>query len=77
MKKQHLSSFEVGQGTLVPCIFMRFSINFQTSSCGFFVCLFVFVLFFFDEIAFSYFSKKLIRTICFGRHSILREKNLS
>ena len=42
MKKQHLSSFVAGQGTLVPCIFMRFSINFQTSSCGFFVCLFFF-----------------------------------
>ena len=39
MKKQHLSSFVAGQGTLVPCIFMCFSINFQTSSCGFFVCL--------------------------------------
>ena len=39
MKKQHLSSFVAGQGTLVPCIFMRSSINFQTSSCGFFVWL--------------------------------------
>ena len=37
--KQHVSSFVAGQGTLVPCIFMCFSINFQTSSCGFFVCL--------------------------------------
>ena len=52
MKKQHLSSFVVGQGTLVPCIFMRFSKNFQVSSCGLFVCLFVCFLFF-DEIAFS------------------------
>ena len=40
MEKQHLSSFVAGQGTLVSCIFMRFSINFQTSSCGFFVYLF-------------------------------------
>ena len=40
--KKHLSSFVGGQGTIVPCIFMRFLINFQTSSCGFFVCLFSF-----------------------------------
>ena len=44
-----LSSFVDGQGTLVPCIFMRFSMNVQTSSCGFFVCL----VFFPDETAFS------------------------
>ena len=37
---------------LVPCVFMRFSTNFQTSSCGFFVC---FCLFSFDEIAFLVF----------------------
>ena len=48
MKKQHLSSFVAAQGTLVPCIFMCFSTNFQTSSCGFFAC---FCLFSFDEIA--------------------------
>ena len=48
MKKHHLSSFVAGQGTLVPCIFMCFSTNFQTSSCCFFVC---FCLFSFDEIA--------------------------
>ena len=30
------------QGTLVPCVFMCFSTNFQTSSCGFFVCLCLF-----------------------------------
>ena len=52
MKKQHLSSFVAGQGTLVPCVFMRFSTNFQTSSLGFFVC---FCLFSFDEIAFLVF----------------------
>ena len=27
MKKQHLSSFVAGQGTLVPCVFMCFSTN--------------------------------------------------
>ena len=59
MKKQHLSSFVAGQGTLVPCIFMRFSINFQTSSCSFFVCLF--------------FPMKL-HFLVFGRHSIVHEK---
>ena len=48
MKKEHLSSFVAGEGTLVPCIFMCFSINFQAGSCNFFVCLF----FFPDEIAF-------------------------
>ena len=52
MKKQHLSSFVAGQGTLVPCVVMCFSTNFQTSSCGFFVCFF---LFSFDEIAFLVF----------------------
>ena len=46
IKKQHLSSFVAGRGTLVSCIFMSFSINFQTSSCGRFVCFFA------DEIAF-------------------------
>ena len=54
MKKQHLSSFAAGQGTLVPCVFMCFSTNFQTSSCGFFVC---FCLFSFDEIAFLVFQE--------------------
>ena len=43
MKKQHLSSLVAGQGTLVPCAFMCFSTNFQTSSCGFFVCLVFFL----------------------------------
>ena len=52
-------------------IFMCFSINFQTSSYGFFVFLFVFP----DEIAFS--SILGIKKICFRHHSILREKNLS
>ena len=49
-------------------IFMCFSINFQTSSYGFFVFLFVFP----DEIAFS--SILRIKRICFGHHSILCEK---
>ena len=49
MKKQHLSSFVAGQGTLAPCIFMCFSTNFQTCSCVLFVC------FSFDEIAFLVF----------------------
>ena len=52
IKKQHLSFFVAGQGTLVSCIFMCFSINFQTSSCGCFVC---FCLFSFVEIAFLVF----------------------
>ena len=68
MKKQHLSSLVAGQGILVSCIFMCFSINFQTSSCDFFVFLFVFP----DEIAFS--SILRIKRICFGHHSILCEK---
>ena len=46
MKKQHLSSFVAGQDTLVPCIFMCFSIIFQTGSCGYFVCVCVCVFFF-------------------------------
>ena len=53
LKKQHLFSFLAGQGTLVPCVLIRFSSNFQASSCGFFV-LFVF---FPDEIAFSSFLR--------------------
>ena len=52
MKKQHLSSFVAGQGTLVPCVFMCCSTNFQTSCCGFYVWL---CLFSFDEIAFVVF----------------------
>ena len=36
---KRLSSSVAGQCTLVPCIFMCFSLNFQTSSCGFFICL--------------------------------------
>ena len=52
MTKKHLSSFVAGQGTLVPCVFMCFSKNFQTSSCGFFVC---FCPFSFDEISFLVF----------------------
>ena len=47
-----IMSFVAGQGTLVPCVFMCSSTNFQTSSCGFFVC---FCLFSFDEIAFLVF----------------------
>ena len=47
---------------------MCLSTNFQTNACGFFVCLF----FFPDEIAFS--SILRMRTIFFGRHSILHEK---
>ena len=43
MKKQHLSSCVAGQGTLVPCVFMCFSTNFQTNSCGFFVCFCLFL----------------------------------
>ena len=65
MKKQHLSSFIAGQGTLVPCVFMCFSTNFQTSSCGFFVR---FCLFSFDEIALN---------DLLGAPFYLREKNLS
>ena len=42
MKKQYLSSFVAGRGILLSCIFMCFSINFQTNSYGFFVCLLVF-----------------------------------
>ena len=68
----HLSSFVAGQGTLAPCIFMCFSINVQTSSYGFFVSSF----FFSDEIVFSR-PNKWIKTICFGRHSILRKKKIS
>ena len=40
MKKQYLSSFVAGRGISVSCICMYSSINFQTNSCGFFVCLF-------------------------------------
>ena len=47
---------------------MCLSTNFQTNACGFFVCLF----FFSDEIAFS--SILRMKTIFFGRHSILHEK---
>ena len=37
------ATFVAGQDTLVPCIFMCFSIIFQTSSCGyFFLCVFFF-----------------------------------
>ena len=70
MKKQHLSSFVAGQGTLVPCIFMRFSINFQASSCGFLACLF----FFPDGIGFSIFLRSELKRFAFGRQPILREK---
>ena len=49
----------------ISCIFMCFSIIFQTNSCGFFVC-------FPGEIALS--SILRIKTIFFGCHSILREK---
>ena len=38
MKKQHLSSFVAGQGTLVPCLFMCFS-------TALVACLFVFAFF--------------------------------
>ena len=67
MKKQYLSSFVTDRGISASCTFMRFLINFQTNSCGF-----LFVSFFLDEIAFS--SILRIKTIFFGRHSILREK---
>ena len=60
MKKQHLS-FIAGQGTLVPCIFMCFSINFQTSSCGFFV-----LLFFPDGIAFSHILRNELKRFAWG-----------
>ena len=73
MKKQYLSSLVAGGGILVSCIFMCFSINFQTNSYGFFVCLLVFFFVFFSyEIAFS--SILRIKTIFFRRHSILCEK---
>ena len=48
MNKQHLSSFVAVQGTLVPCIFMCFSINFQQA-----LVAFLFVCYFPDEIACS------------------------
>ena len=57
MKKQHLSSVVAGQGTLLLCIFMCFSTNFQTSSCGFFVC---FCHFSFDEIALKRFASDAV-----------------
>ena len=72
MKKQYLSSFVAGRGILVSCTFMCFSLNFQTNSCGLF-CLPV--SFFPNEIAFS--SILRIKTIFFGRHSILRKKIVS
>ena len=62
-EETYLSSFVAGRRILVSCIFMCFSINFQTNSCGFF---------FPDEIVFS--SILRMKTIFFGRHSILREK---
>ena len=40
------ATFVAGQDTLVPCIFMCFSIIFQTGSCGYFVCVCVCVFFF-------------------------------
>ena len=56
--------------------FMYFHVFFDKlskNSCGFFVCLFFFFFFFFsDETAFS--SILRIKTIFFGRHSILCEK---
>ena len=48
MKKQHLSSFVVGQGTLVPCVFR------QTFKQALVANLFV-LSFSFDEIAFLVF----------------------
>ena len=45
MKKQHLSSFVAGQGTLVPCVFR------QTFKQALVAISFVFCLFSFDEIA--------------------------
>ena len=41
MKRQYLSSFLAGRGILVSYVFVCFSINVQTHSCGFF-CLFFF-----------------------------------
>ena len=50
-------------------MFMCFLINFQTNFCGFFVCVF------FPPNEIAYFSSILrIKTIFFGRHSILHEK---
>ena len=49
MKKQHLSSFVAGQGTLVPCVFRQ---TFKQALVAFFVC---FCLFSFVEIAFLVF----------------------
>ena len=52
MKKQHLSSFVAGQGTLVPCVSYVFRQTFKQALVAF---LFVFFLFSFDEIAFLVF----------------------
>ena len=70
MKKQHLSSFVAGQGTLVPCVFLQ---TFKQALVAF---LFVFVFFLSMKLHF-YYSKKRINTICFGRRSILRDKKIS
>ena len=69
-RNNRLSSFVAGRGILVSCIFMCFSINFQTNSCGFFVCLF-----FSYKIAFSSIRVR-IKTIFFKRYSILRQKKI-
>ena len=56
------ATFVAGQDTLVPCIFMCFSIIFQTSSCGyFFLCVF-----FFDEIAFSSILRNELKRFAWG-----------
>ena len=52
MKKQHLSSFVAGQGTLVPCVFMCFFDKLSNKLLWLFVC---FCLFSFDETAFLVF----------------------
>ena len=74
MKKQRLSSFVAGEGTLVPCIFKCFSINFQTSSCVFFG---LFVFFFPDEIAFSSILRNELKRFVSGAILSLAIKNLS
>ena len=52
MKKQHLSSFVAGQGTLVPCVFTCFFDKLSNKLLWLFAC---FCLFSFDEIAFLVF----------------------
>ena len=75
IKKQHLSFFVAGQGTLVSCIFIFcFSINLQTSSCGCFVCLFFFPP---DEIAFFSILRNDLKRFASGAILSFAKKNLS